>query len=47
MKRAILRRIVEDVIVMAVFLVVLGIAALMICWAVSWITGEQILWFKA
>lgn len=47
MKQAILRGILEDLLVLLVFLVVLGVAALMICWAVSWITGEQILWFKA
>lgn len=47
MTRAILRRILEDVLTFLVFLVVVGVAGLMICWAVSWITGEQILWFKA
>jgi len=47
MTRAILRRILEDVLTFLVFLVVVSVAGLMICWAVSWITGEQILWFKA
>jgi hypothetical protein len=47
MTRATFRRILEDVLTFLVFLVVVSVAGLMICWAVSWITGEQILWFKA